>query len=558
MKKNSQSEGTKKRPLILGPKPPEWLTTSETYGFGPSVPWQIVKSSKWRFMTHIPHRAEYLAALRSNNIRGFPYMTFYQTWINKEFQGARLSEHTDWIAIDEHGHWKRTGFWESEDSKNMYCTCVNTKGYRKSVLAYLEKLMDAGAGGIFLDNLGPQAKCWGEEHGKHKHLYPNQEEAFVALLKEAQALIRKKDPQGALLVNSASPTTLVKDYWPWIDCEMSESYICTWVSTQRWGDWQKQWNGMDKKISRWIKAGKQVCCLSYVGHTINDIKDDVYFCYASARLMNMIWQAGNATVYENPALTILYQIETGQPVAPERKTENGAHYRLFKNGMVAVNPTDAAVTVRVTHSFPTSLLLDLYSGQRIPMRINGKKKIAEVTLPAQSGRVYLFDPLPAENLVALGLTEKKDAASFKLTIETEPALGKTKFKVDETPLWTYAGHWTTKYEMGEDYGRCFMDFDRPGTHRVEALDLEKKSLLVANSYGEASAVNEQAEEDAAALKPGSSSRLGKLMDPSNPGKFMEGAGYKFVGWTGDIESREPVITVRVDKPIRLIAKYKKI
>lgn len=535
---------------------PEWLTTSETYGFG-IVPWHVIKSSKWRFVTHVPHNAEYLMALRSNGIRGFPYMTFYQSWINKKFQGVRLSEHTDWIEIDEHGHWKRTGFWESEDAKNMYCTCVNTKGYRQSVLKYLEYLMDMGAGGIFLDNVHPGSKCCGPEYGRHEHLYPYQQTAFASLLKEARQLIKKKDPEGALLVNSADPVTLPDAYWQWIDCEMSESYICTWVSTSRWGDWHKQWNGMDKKLSRWMKVGKQVCCLSYVGYTTNDIKDDCYFCYASARLMNMIWQAGSTTVYDRPDISILYQIEIGQPVAPEKETETGIHYRIYKNGMVAVNPENSPAVLKFSYKFPTSQILDLYEQKQIKVEF-GNSRIGRIKteVPPQSGRVYLFEPMSI--VYEQPGTLEKSAGELGLIIETDPPLGKTQFKVDGIPLWTYSGRWTTKYEMGDNYGKCFMSFDRPGIHTIEVVDVEKKSLLVANSYIEAYRIDEQVETDAMSLEPGQSPRLGKLMDPSNPGKFIEGSGYRFVGWSGDASSKDAIIKIRVDKPVKLIARYERI
>jgi len=101
---------------------------------------------------------------------------------------------------------------------------------------------------------------------------------------------------------------------------MSESFICTWVSTERWRDWHTDWNGLDTKLAKWMRAGKQICCLSYVGHTHNPLKDDCYFCYASARLMNLIWQGGSGRIYQDPECNILYQIETGRQA---RQREDG-------------------------------------------------------------------------------------------------------------------------------------------------------------------------------------------------------------------------------------------
>ena len=97
----------------LGPPPPRWLTRAETYGHN-APPWRAIAASKWRFVTHVPHSREYLTALRALGVRGFPYMTFYQTWINQPYQGIRMSEHPEWLVQGEDGlpfaYWE--WFWE--------------------------------------------------------------------------------------------------------------------------------------------------------------------------------------------------------------------------------------------------------------------------------------------------------------------------------------------------------------------------------------------------------------------------------------------------------------
>ena len=57
---------------------------------------------------------------------------------------------------------------------------------------------------------------------------------------------------------------------------------------------------------------------------------------------------------------------------------------------------------------------------------------------------------------------------------------------------------------------------------------------------------------------GESPRLKKLMDPSNPTKFLEGAGYMFAGWEGDLKGKNPVIEVSIRKPAMLVALHRKI
>jgi hypothetical protein len=289
---------------------PKWLTNSETYGVG-GTDWQLLNESKWEFVTHVPHSEQYMRVLREKGIRPFPYMSFYQAPLGSRWQECRLSEHTDWIVLDKDGRWRRTGFWESEDSKNLYCTCANVKAYCDALMDYLERLLKAGASGIFLDNVHINPECFGPQFGAHKHMYDSQIEAFTMLLKRTRELIRSYDPEGALLINSADPTTLPKPYWEYIDCEMSESFICTWVSKERWGDWHNRWSRLDERCSGPLKEGKQICCLSYLGHTPYPLKDDAFFCYSTARLMNLIWNAGRDILAGNEA-SVLYALPMGR------------------------------------------------------------------------------------------------------------------------------------------------------------------------------------------------------------------------------------------------------
>ena len=213
--------------------------------------------------------------------------------------------------------------------------------------------MERGAAGIFLDNVHPNRECFGEKFGKHKHRFGTQVEAFADLMRRARELIKTYDPDGALLINSADPATLPAEFWPSTDSEMSESYICTWVATDRWGDWHKNWNGLDKKLP----AGKQVCCLSYLGHdTKHSFKDDVFFCYASARLMNFIWGAGydKAKVGDDSAMRT-HQRADGRPAhgprdgrrrgplpAVQERAGGGQPDRLGENAGAAGAPSDLA------------------------------------------------------------------------------------------------------------------------------------------------------------------------------------------------------------------------
>jgi hypothetical protein len=454
----------------------------------------------------------------------------------------RLSEHPDRILVNPNGKWAPTGFWESEDAKNWYCTCPNVAGYTEAVLSYVETLMKRGASGIFLDNVHPNRECYGEKFGKHKHLFGTQIEAFADLMRRARELIKKYDPDGALLINSADPATLPAEFWPATDSEMSESYICTWVATDRWGDWHKNWNGLDKKVP----AGKQVCCLSYLGHdTKHSFKDDAFFCYASARLMNFIWGTGYdlTQVKDDRPVRTLYGLTIGQPTTPEEVVDD-VHYRMFKNGVVTVNPTDQQKTLALPAGLPTSLLWDVYDNKEIAA---DGGRIA-LTLPPQSGRVYLFKPS-----LTLGL----DRNQHVLTVRTDPGLGKTRFEMDGLPMMTCGGRWTTEYIKGPNYGNFFGRFDQPGWHTLTIVDEVRKEMLVANSYQDAYALNETRMPGATSEAPRDPSRLGKFMDPSEPGKVFEGKPYRFVGWEGPVKSKKKTIRVYVEGQTEVVARFEK-
>lgn len=320
----------------FGEPGPQWLRESESYaiGYDPNG-WDALAQSKVKFITHCPINREFFARCHGLGIRCFPYVTFYQGYASQTYEDVNLKDRPEFIEVDEKGNLKRTGFWESEDAKNMYTTCPNVPEYQDAMVAWVKKIMDLGADGVFVDNISSRAPCFGPKFGKHKHLYEDQNHAFAMLLKRVRELIKKHEPDGALIVNSASPLSIPKEFWKYIDADMLESYICTWVSKERWFDWKTHWHEQGVKLQPYLKAGKQVQALSYLGHTPYGVKEDAYFCYATARLAGFVWNGG--VPLSHPDVAPLYRLRLGKPLAEEQE-ENGVHYRVFESGLVAVNP----------------------------------------------------------------------------------------------------------------------------------------------------------------------------------------------------------------------------
>jgi hypothetical protein len=177
------------------------------------------------------------------------------------------------------------------------------------------------------------------------------------LLKRVRAVVKQYKPDGAVLGNSANPPSLPREYWAYLDAEMLESYICTWVSKERWFDWRTHWNQAGKDLQPMVRAGKQIQALSYLGHTPYGVREDALFCYASARLAGFVWNGG--LPISHPDVADLYRLRLGKPLTDERE-ENGVHYRLFEGGLVAVNPErSAARQITLGSPAPTGRLLDL-------------------------------------------------------------------------------------------------------------------------------------------------------------------------------------------------------
>jgi hypothetical protein len=496
-----------------------WLFRSEVYGEG-IRDW--VQLSRYRFdlVTHVPKDPEWMGRLGELGSRPIPYITMYQQPMYSTYQGIDLRKHTDWIEVDENCRWKRTSFWDTEDHKNWYITCPNVLGYVDAILEHVRSLMEGGAGGIFVDNVGGRMKCYGPEFGLHDHLFPDQTTAFAALLGRVRDVIKEHDPDGVLLINSASPDTLPDQYWEAADADMAESYICTWVSDQRWMDWHDQWNAMGRKVAPWMERGKTVLALSYLGHTHHSLKDDAYFCYCSARLSNFLWSAGGDVLKGDPA-GVLYSIRLGDPTGPEEESD-GVHYRYFQRGLVVVNPEESNSTIRI-EGRSNHVIYDLYD----EASLGGPGKDLEVHVQGNSGRVFLYLP----ERVAV------DEEPNVLVVKTMPPLGKVRFLVDGIEVFTKSGRWKIEYEKGPDYGTLVSRYAEAGMHLVEAVDAVASGLEISKRYG-------------------SAEKLGKLMDPAEPTRPAGDFNYRFVEWRiGGKKLTEGKIGVEVRGTTEVTAVY---
>jgi Hypothetical glycosyl hydrolase family 15 len=521
----------------LGLQGPAWLLNSETYAIGLET-WDALAQSKVAFITHCPVNKGFFARCHALGIRCFPYTTFYQVRADMPYQGVNIKDHPEFIVVDPSGALHRSSFWDTEDAKNFYMACPNVDGYSDAMVAYVQQLMELGADGIFADNLSECPPCYGPQSGKHAHIYsakhPDveienqkvQTHAMAMLLKRVREVIKKHEPVGAILGNSGNPrAALPPEFWSYLDADMLEAYICTWTHSDRWPDWP-YWDEAGQKLQPKLKEGKQIQALSYLGHTAYGIREDAFFCYASARLAGFVWTCGwnGGLPLSNPDTAALYRIRLGKPLAPEAVSPDGVHYRVFERGMVAVNPDNKnAGTIAVGPPMPTTRLLDLYGLSTID--VSGPTKTLEV--PPHSGRVYLFASGTDDQLTK--------PTTGKLTVATSPPLGDVEFLVDEFRYWTHRGYWKTEYDPGTTFGTFDIVFETPGKHKIELVDNPAKDLTTTVGYGR-------------------SEILGTDMDPANPIEHSGGKKYAFSQWADGLGTLQK-IEVDVPKDTTVTAEF---
>jgi hypothetical protein len=339
-----------------------------------------------------------------------------------------------------------------------------------------------------------------------------------------------------LLGNSAAPLSLPHVFWKYLDADMSESYICTWVSKDRWFDWPTHWHELDVKMQPFIRAGKQVQALSYLGYTPYGVREDAFFCYASARLAGFVWNGGRSL--SDPDTAILYQIRLGPPQGGEQLAD-GVYYRLFERGLVALNPDkQKSAVLKLPDAVSCSHLDDLFargsksSPTTAPTTppsplIDLKTAGRQVTIPAYSGRVYLY---------AAGQQHVLDPPGPTLTVSTQPPLGDVRFRVDGFDYWTHSGHWTTEYVLGPNFGKFSITFDKPGVHTIEIVDVVPADLKTPAGYG-------------------ASKRLGEFMDPARPTQPARDRKFHFHEWAHGASGEQHQIKVEVKQDTAIDAKF---
>lgn len=340
-------------------------------------------------VSHIPHSKKAYEAAHKQGFKVIPYLHFTDIHSFYADQDVFLFQHPEILLKDETGKWVHISM-DGSDRAFRFLTCANSPSYWKLSLAYVKKMMDWGADGVFIDNVGLRKPCFATKFKAsnpefppytHEHLFPDttQNYAWDRLLQNISALVKSYGEDKIVLLNSGIGTPFQKNG----DCCMWESFIYSWA----WEGRRNTWADVKKRAqdNAWyLSTGRRITALSTINRSRKEAKDDAFWAFSAARLVDFIWWASlNGTGAE-----ALYQAHMGKGLEPFKET-NGLAFRVYEKGLIVLNDSEEDQNIELTlpADFQPKRLLDLYNGSQI---IQVKNKKIKVVVFKKTARVYLL------------------------------------------------------------------------------------------------------------------------------------------------------------------------
>ncbi len=341
-------------------------------------------------ISHVPHSKKAFEEAHKQGFRVIPYLHFTDIHTYYADQDVFMFQHPEILLVDAEGRWVHIPM-DGSERIFRFLTCANSPSYWKLSLAYVKKMMDWGADGVFIDNVGKRAPCFATKLPPvrnpefppyvHEHLFPDTTEnyAWDRMLQTIRALVKSYGEDKIVVLNSGISTSLQKDG----DCCMWESFIYSWASQGR----RHTWEDVKKRArdNAWfLKAGRRITALSYLDTTRKEVKEDAFWAFSAARLVDFIWW----TTLNGTGAEILYRAHMGKGLEPLEETHGLAH-RTFENGIIVLNDSTGVQTVEMSlpAGFRGDRLLDLFNnGQAVQV----KKGKVRLTVPGKSARVYVI------------------------------------------------------------------------------------------------------------------------------------------------------------------------
>jgi hypothetical protein len=282
----------------------------------------------------------------------------------------------------------------------QYTTCPNSVPFRDMVLGSARGQLDGGAIGFFVDNgyeddVASKSVC---ESTLHEHYYGDDltgSDAFLGLLLDITCEIKKRNPDGVLMVNGG-----VRDESRFYglslgdvcDGQLWESYLRSSYSTLK--DHAYAWEPVYRRSVELEKSShatppRRIFVLSYPWD-----RDEAFFCYATAKLCDLPWAAnlGDSDPHHTKfgghfgTYPELINLRLGQPIHVEEyggHKQGDVYVREYERGMVVVNPAKTPQNATIAFDRPRRYR-DVFTAKEA----DGAS--ASLNLPPESGRVLVW------------------------------------------------------------------------------------------------------------------------------------------------------------------------
>ena len=339
-------------------------------------------------LSHAPHSPAAYKQAHEQGFRAIPYVHFKCIHTYYADQDVFYFQHPEILLKDSKGRWVHIRM-DGSDRLHRLLTCANSPSYWKLSLAYVKKMMDFGADGVFIDNVSRRQPCHAPKFTRrnpefdpyvHEHLFPeaSHDEAWGRLLQAIRTLVKSYGDDKIVLLNSGIGTPFQKHG----DCCMWESFIYSWA----WEGRRHTWDQVKKRAKdnqEYLESGRRITALSYLNSGRKEIKEDAYWAFSAARLADFIWWAA----LDGSGAEALYQVHMGRSLEPLQEDAHLAH-RTFENGLVVLNDSeeDKQVQCTLADGFKHERLLDLFNGSDT---VGIRNHRIAIRVPAKKARVYV-------------------------------------------------------------------------------------------------------------------------------------------------------------------------
>lgn len=340
-------------------------------------------------ISHVPVSETAFKQAHEQAFRIIPYVHFTDIHTFYADQDVFPMDHPEILLRNREGKWAHLPM-DGTDRLNRLLICANNPTYCKLSLAYIKKLMDWGADGLFVDNVVNRAECFAPKFTKvspefgsyvHEHIYPDatHAEAFNHFLESVRALVKSYGDDKIVLLNSGIDTIYQKNG----DCCMWESFIYSWSWEGRFPDHTWAYIKQRAQKNEWYThSGRRITALSTINPLSKEAKNDAFWAFTAARLVGFIWWAD----LTDTKAEVLYKIQLGKPLDSLQEV-NGLAYRQYENGLLVLNNTneDVEQEIKLSVDLKTHQLFDVFNRSA---KVTVKNKKVKIPMPKNSARIY--------------------------------------------------------------------------------------------------------------------------------------------------------------------------